>query len=139
MVDEQKLLEKEVFSNRTNSPYIVEVDYNDLKIAEEKYKKREIEKVRINNRDFYISYEDTMDEDGQIHVIYVWPCAWGWSGKIDGYIHQISKGNLLYFTRIILEQCNDLYEFTDNVVYRIKNQPINEISITPLTINSIMQ
>lgn len=157
MVEEQKLLEKEVFSSRTNkllldtercaelkydpkenNPYTVEVDYNDLKIAEEKYKRREIEKVTINNRDFYISYEQIATLKAQRTDVYVWPCAWGWSGKIDGYRFQMFKGNILYLLQIILEHCDDLYEFTDNVIYRIKNQPANEIPTTPLITKDLL-
>ncbi len=124
MVEEQRPSEKEVFSSQMNSPCIVEVDYNDLKIAEEKYKRREIEKVTINNQDFYVSYEQTTKLDGQSHIICVWPCAWGWSGKIDGYTsYSTSKFGTLSLLKIALGFCDALYTFTDNVTYRIKNQP----------------
>ena len=130
MVEEQKLLEREVFSNRMNSPYIVEVDYNDLKIAEEKYKRREIEKVRINNRDFYVSYERDAQEDGLSHIICVWPCAWGWSGKIDGHTsYATSKFGTLSLLKIALGFCDDLYNLAnENIIYKIKFlvQPVHK-------------
>jgi len=107
-----------------SATYIHEVDYNDLQIAEDKYSKREIGRVSINNRDFYISYEQEIVDNTQGVVVYIWPCAWGWSGRIDGYTFRLFKGKMIYLLEMLLEHCDDLYNFSDNAVYQIKNKPL---------------
>ena len=103
--------------------YILEIDYNNLKTAEDKYKRREIEKVTINNQDFYICYEEPSDKNEQSHVVYIWPCTWGWSGKIDGYILYVySKMGLISLLKALLDSSNNLYTFVDKGIYQIKNQ-----------------
>lgn len=110
--------------NQKNDFYILEVNYDELQMAEDKYKRREIEKVTINNQDFYICYEEPSDKNEQTHTVYIWPCTWGWSGKINGYaLYVHSKIGLVTLLKALLEQSNDLYTFIDKGIYQIKNQP----------------
>lgn len=120
--------------------YICLIDQSDIDLAEDKYARREIQKVTINNQDFYVCYEEPSDKNDQCYVVYTWPCKWGWSGKIDGNIFYVnSKIGLIYLIKALLDNSNYLYTFTDEGVYQIKNQPTNEILTPPIINNPIMQ
>lgn len=92
------------------------VKKSDILLLDSIIKKNKAEVITVNNKEYCILTEKNKNETR----CYIWPRAWGYSGKIDGYA-------TIYTNVDDIE--NKLEQFKETTIIKLQESPIENFII----------